>query len=253
MYDVDDSLIHYVKDGDLAGYQNEEDAELFREAFIEAYLNPLINADSELPSVPMPNPDMPLLKNNSRSVPPIDPENDISVFSIVDTMAYLAQDPPITRQYCEKTAKNKDYQSLKRYTINWYWNKILDVIDKNGGRIPTEEEEPGTYKFYSRFFNVYGLLWMAEAFGETQDKLKEAMDAVLKADHDTFDSSCIVFRQYIPFERIVQLFDNPHGWLIDEDLESMMSFRKRDGMPYIAKGMKYEFERALHKQGIYLE
>ena len=257
LFDVDDALIHYIPDGDLGSYPVAEDAELFRDAFRKTYLDPLILAQDRATSPGSPDPSRPLLRKKGSDIPPIAPEDDIALIDLIDVMCFLDQNPPVTRQYNagrdDPGIERLIYGTPKAAAVAWYVDKYRMVVQNHGNRVLNEDEEPGAYGFYMRWLSEYGLLWLAEVLGEKPEKLMEAMDAALTAGQDCVDDRCNAFRKVIPYERIVQLYDTPGGWRIDDELKGLITINKEDGTPYVTEGMDRQFEQALDKQGIFID
>ena len=178
--------------------------------------------------------------------------DDIPVKSMIEIMTYLDTVPPITADYTAGRTDNgvdlRGYKSQKEHMIVWFLGQSAGSRVFSYTRQVSNNSSKATY---NRFANPYGLLWLAEALGEDSDTLVRAMDAALSAGKVSPNRRCGAFRKIIPFDRILALLGNPTNWRIDKQVEMFLDI-KPNNRPTVALGMREEFNRALHKEGIYL-
>lgn len=170
-------------------------------------------------------------------------QDDVRIEDMISALLYLDPKPPLTTEYSQVHGNRGPDVSGYKSQKDCMYIALNEQLSN----------DPGLSAAYGRLTNPFGLLWLAETLGEERSALKAAMDAALVSENDSARKICDAFRKAISFERIQQLIDNPRGWSIDQGLEMFIDFKKRDGMPFIAKGCKDDFTRAINKEGIYYD
>lgn len=170
-------------------------------------------------------------------------QTGIRVEDVINSLVFLDPNPPLTVEY-SKTHGDRGivisgYKSQK--DCMYY---MLNEQFRNA---------PGLDAAYDRLVNPFGLLWLVETLGEELNVLRASVESALASENDSAKKICNAFREVIPYERIKQLIDNPRGWHYDQSLEMFMEFKKRSGLPVIAKGCMDDFKRAINKEGIYYD
>lgn len=112
----------------------------------------------------------------------------------------LPEHCPISDEYEAATSKPGPvawYSSQKEHLIGWF----------------NEADGPGVYNrktfnrgaraAYQHFQCAPGLLWLAEALGESRERLQVAANEAIAAGRAA--SQCAAIRRHIPWERVVEL------------------------------------------------
>lgn len=166
------------------------------------------------------------------------PKPDIHVLDMVGFMEYLEPVPPVTAEYSVTRRLSKiaaEYKARggtqKSHMIGWFAQQPT----KGSGAYTRRRGNESSRMAYDRFLNHYGLLWMAEAFGESEDALREAMDAAIAAEKIDYRLRCNEFRRIIPFDRIIELFLRPDGWRYDSRIFPLLDFDEETGAPFVSE------------------
>lgn len=174
---------------------------------------------------------------------------DVHVDDLVEFMLYLEPEPPITTDYCKRrTWKGKKpvdvalYQSQKAHMCLWFDGQPT----QGAGEYSRSKGNESSRVTYDRFMNPYGLLWMAEAFGESEDRLRVAMEAALNEKNHR--NRCNAFRRIIPFDRLLELFVEPGRWRYDVDVKPLLEFDGETNAPYVPEENDMAFMEILKKE-----
>ena len=144
---------------------------------------------------------------------------DIDVGVLSEYLRYLDPDLPVTRELDQWGTKGW-YKTQKMHMVLW-----IDSQSTTGsGNYTRSEPNSSAKKMYNRFLNPGGLLWMLEALGEDEAKLREAVAEAVKAEDISIRRRCTAFRKVIPFERLLELYNNPHGWHYDPLITPYLKF-----------------------------
>ena len=205
LFDVDDAQIHYIEGGDLGSYPTWQKANEYRKAYATQYLEPITYRPAK--DIPLGGIYGSVLAAEEKTEPP-KPVVDMPVQSLLDAILNFDPFPPMTvetgRAHPELEMGLARYPSQKAGAIKWLQGLVKRK--KTSGRAAYNEKQ-----------NLLSLLWLAEALGEREDTLKTAIDTAM-ACH-TIPERCEAFRKVIPFDRIIALVDEPHGWLIDSAIK----------------------------------
>lgn len=243
LYDVDDSLIQYIDGGDIGALKTEEEAAEFRAKYILQYLDPLAFHKNDGKTGVCIRMEPVFLPKWQPKTAKSKTDKDMPVSELADYLLLFDPNPPTTVEYCRKYTdmnSNLRYPSQKACTVYWL----------NGKEV---EELPSIKAVYDGIASVFGLLWFAEALGETPNTLKAAMSAAVAAKENATSGICDAFRQFVPFERIKTLIHHPENWQIDPALTMLVEYKQKDRVPYISKGCKTDFMRILRQEGIYFD
>ena len=201
LFDVDDAQIRYIEGGDLGAYPTLREANEFRRAYTQKYLEPIAYRPSK---------DVPLWGvTESEIVPEEKPEEpkptvDMPIQTLLDAILALDPFPPTTvetsRAHPELEMGLARYPSQKEGAVKWLQGLVKRK--QTSGRAAYNEKR-----------NLLSLLWLAEGLGEKQDTLKKAIETAM-ACH-TMPERCDALRKVIPFERLKALVEEPQGWRID--------------------------------------
>lgn len=208
LFNVDDSLIRFPDD-DINDDMTDEEIEQANAKFADEYLVPLIHT-------------MPGLDDPGKP--------DLHVEEMFEVLSMLEPHPPITS---ELDCWESQYPSQKGHLLDWF---LCQPIGGGTGEAFTYTRKKGnesTRTAYNRFMNPGGLLWLAEALGENENTLREAVAAAKKAEEGNFRARCTAFRKVIPFERIVELIKQPKGWLYCPAILPMLDYDEENGQPFI--------------------
>ena len=152
------------------------------------------------------------------------PIDDIDVTLFAEMLQYLEPHPPVTEElHCWR----KPYQSEKAHMTGWF---ICQTGTNGNGAYHRDKGNSSARTTYNRLLAPGAMLWIAEVFGEERRRLEEAVNAAKEAEKIHWRKRCNGFRSVISFDRILELMDNPDGWLIDERLRPYLD-RNEDGYP----------------------
>ncbi len=138
---------------------------------------------------------------------------DIHVLEMIDILSLLDPLPPVTKALDAWGTVARDQ---KDHMISW----LATQNSQGYGAYTRIKGNESTRTAYNRFLNPGGLLWIAEALGESEEKLREAVEAAREAGKINYRSSCAAFRKIIPFTRIMELLEQPEGWIYDKGIQS---------------------------------
>lgn len=130
----------------------------------------------------------------------------ITTAELLKVITKLAVAQPLTDAY----AQSKRLERIGRPTP-WYVSQkqhLLGWLGEYGGAGFYGRKQPGqdAQFFYNHFRCPEGLMWLAEALGETQNRVTSAIDAVDTAGANP-SSKCGSFRRVISWERIAELLE----------------------------------------------
>lgn len=160
-------------------------------------------------------------------------KEDMDIEMFADTLCVLEPDTPYVQA---QDIWGSPYWSQKAHMVRW----CRDQVNARGkGPYSRSKPNHSARTMYNRFNNPGGLIWMAEALGETREALREATTAVLLMEETNKRARCNAFRAVIPWERIMELLENPSGWRLDPALMPFESFDDK-GYPVVGDFEKYE-------------
>lgn len=150
-------------------------------------------------------------------------KDDINVLQFAEMMCYLEPHPELTTKL--DRWKNP-YTSEKAHMCIWFGSQETTGSGSyiRGG--PNSSAEVA----YNRLLCPGGMLWIAEALGETPQRLKEAVQAARKAEKKHWRARGNGFREVIPFSRIYELYQHPEGWIYEKKLLQLIE-RDEKGYP----------------------
>ena len=163
-------------------------------------------------------------------------EVDLNIYDMIEIMSFLEPNPPITKALDKWGTVGTDQ---KGHMLGW----CSAQPTKGKGAYSRSKGNESTRIMYNRFLNPGGLLWMAEALGAKEQTLRQAVDAAIAAEKTDYRNRCKAFREVISFDDIVDLINEPQGWLIDERIVPLLDFDDETGQPYL----KEECEDALEE------
>lgn len=163
---------------------------------------------------------------------------DINIYDMIEIMAFMVPEPPVTKEIDLWGTVAKDQ---KGHMIGWCSSQPT----KGKGAYSRSKGNESTRTMYNRFLNPGGLLWMAEVLGENEAVLRKAVKAAADAEKVNYRNRCTAFREVIPFDRIMELVDNPDGWMIDKRVLPLLEFDAETGQPYLREDCEEELERIL--------
>lgn len=148
--------------------------------------------------------------------------DDINVLEFAEMLSYLEPHPPLTEKFYQVT---KPYPSEKAHMYFWFEGQTTT----GSGSYARGEPNNSAKTTYNRLLCPGAMLWIAEALGETPEKLNEAYQAT-ETEKGHLRSQCKGFRNVIPWERICELYQHPEGWLYDKKILQFLR-RSEDGYP----------------------
>ena len=147
---------------------------------------------------------------------------DIDVVVFSEFLRYLEPDLPVTRAL-DRWGTKGWYKSQKMHMVLW----VDSQSTKGSGNYTRSKPNASAKRMYNRFLNPGGLLWMAEALGENTETLERAAKAAAEAEQSVENGTrarAAAFRKVIPFERVLELFNNPRGWRYDAAIRPYLEF-----------------------------
>lgn len=138
-------------------------------------------------------------------------ESDRRSVSAADLLRVVDQLPvrqPITDAFERQRA---DSRQSSRNPRTWYGSQKEHLhgwlAEYNGpGAYGRRDHHGDARQFYQRFQCVAGLLWLAEALGESPEVLRAAV-ADIDVAGSRNASQCAAFRRRVPWERIEELLE----------------------------------------------
>ena len=138
---------------------------------------------------------------------------DIHVSEMADILSQLAPMPPVTKALDAWGTVARDQ---KGHMIGW----LVAQNSQGFGAYTRSKGNESARTAYNRFLNPGGLLWIAEVLGETETNLRKAVEAAKEAERINYRSRCTAFRKIIPFDRIMELLNQPERWIYDKGILS---------------------------------
>ena len=166
-------------------------------------------------------------------------EKDIHVLDFCEVLTLLEPMPPITRLY---DVWGSEYPSQKAHMVHWFSSQPT----KGGGAYSRSKPNESARKAYNRLLNTGGLLRIAEALGEAPEAVRAAQSAA-EIVRD-FRREAKTFREIIPFDRILELIDNPDGWIFDPTLVPIMAQDAETGEPFVLEDKEEEYRTILEEE-----
>ena len=139
---------------------------------------------------------------------------DVGTQEFADMLSFLAPHPDET-------------ELLDRWGSQYTSEKANVCLWLRGQAVPSARTA------YDRLLSPGAMLWMAEVLGETPENLKAACLSATKAEKVFWRNRGRGFREVIPFDRILELYQNPDGWKYDERLLPLIR-REAQGYPTAA-------------------
>lgn len=125
----------------------------------------------------------------------------MTVNDFIKVMQKLPAHTPISEEYEDRLGQNSGHwwSSQREHMIEWY------KVQKNTGTGPYTRKTPNrsARTTYQRLNCPSALIWMAEALGEDEDRVREAAEAAVQEPKKLRRSGII--RRVIPWSRIYQL------------------------------------------------
>ena len=165
--------------------------------------------------------------------------HEIPTEQLARHLTYLDPEPPLTK---ELDKWGSHYQSQKIHMYSWV----------NGQQYTGEgaySREKGNQKasvMYNRLLNPGCLLWLADALGEKENNLREAVRAA--SEKDDYRQRCAAFRAVIPWDRICQLYEDFENWRYDKKIIPLLALDERTGYPEIKPGQRKKYLKILHDE-----
>ena len=164
---------------------------------------------------------------------------DITVTKLAVVFELLDPLPPVTVELSPPTKRRPNQKA------HMYWWFLSQKTEGNGGYSRIIENQ-SSQRTYNRLQTVPGMLWIAEALGEDEKKLREAFAASEAFEKRDPGKRCAAFRELIPWARIAELLHDPSGWRIDPALKPHIAYWKGD--PYIKPDSKKACKEIIDKE-----
>ena len=153
--------------------------------------------------------------------------NDVNIKEFAEMLLYLEPHPEQT----EKLHRwKKPYTSEKAHMCLWFGSQETT----GSGSYTRSSPNSSSRVTYNRLLCPGGMLWIAEVLGEGQERLQAAAQAARAAEKKNWRDRGNGFREIIPFDRIMQLYQHPENWIYDKRLLPYMR-QGEDGYPVPSK------------------
>lgn len=173
---------------------------------------------------------------------------DVTVLHFAQVFVVLEADTPVLRELDRWGFPKNLYADQKEHMIDWY---LAQTEATDSGKKYTRKEANYSGRVtYDRLRNPGSLLWIAEAFGEDEQTLRTAVEWEVADEKAHRNNRGIGFRQIITFDRILDLYRKPEGWLYDQEAVDWLTFDKRYGMPTVKRGLVRKFEEKFHTSAL---
>ena len=127
---------------------------------------------------------------------------DMDVLEFARRISRLSIDTPLANKYDEEYGQRSDrwWSCQREHLTVW----ALHYPTKGKGNF-THEPSNSSKKMYNHFGRPETLLWLAEALGVDSKLIEEVIGEI--SNHNNASTRCRIIREYIPFERILELLD----------------------------------------------
>lgn len=159
-------------------------------------------------------------------------KNDIDVQEFAEMLCYLEPHPPVTN---ELDHWRNPYTSEKAHMVLWFGSQET----KGSGSYTRNAPNSSARTTYNRLLAPGAMLWIAEALGETPERLRAAVKSAREAEKEHWRNRGAGFRAVIPFDRIYELCGHPEGWRYEKRLLPLLH-RDEQGYPYPTDEKRYE-------------
>ncbi|WP_368909690.1 hypothetical protein [Streptococcus sp. oral taxon 061] len=127
---------------------------------------------------------------------------DMDVLEFARKISRLSIDTPLANKYDEEYGQRSDrWWSCQREHLT-VWALHYPTKEKDNF---THEPSNSSKKMYNHFGRPETLLWLAEALGVDSKIIEEVIGEI--SNHNNASTRCKIIREYIPFERILELLD----------------------------------------------
>lgn len=127
---------------------------------------------------------------------------DMDVLEFARKICMLSIDTPLANKYDEEYGQRTGrwWSCQREHLTVW----ALGYPIKGIGNF-THEPSNSSKKMYNHFGRPETLLWLAEALGVDSKLIEEVIGEI--SNHSNASTRCKIIREYIPFERILELLD----------------------------------------------
>lgn len=127
---------------------------------------------------------------------------DMDVIEFARKICMLSIDTPLANKYDEEYGQRTGrWWSCQREHLT-VWALHYPTKGKDNF---THEPSNSSKKMYNHFGRPETLLWLAEALGVDSKLIEEVIGEI--SNHSNASTRCKIIREYIPFERILELLD----------------------------------------------
>ena len=127
---------------------------------------------------------------------------DMDVLEFARKICMLSIDTPLANKYDEEYGQRTGrWWSCQREHLT-VWALHYPTKGKDNF---THEPSNSSKKIYNHFGRPETLLWLAEALGVDSKLIEEVIGEI--SNHSNASTRCKIIREYIPFERILELLD----------------------------------------------
>ena len=127
---------------------------------------------------------------------------DMDVIEFARKICMLSIDTPLANKYDEEYGQRTGrWWSCQREHLT-VWALHYPTKGKDNF---THEPSNSSKKMHNHFGRPETLLWLAEALGVDSKLIEEVIGEI--SNHSNASTRCKIIREYIPFERILELLD----------------------------------------------
>ena len=127
---------------------------------------------------------------------------DMDVIEFARKICMLSIDTPLANKYDEEYGQRTGrWWSCRREHLT-VWALHYPTKGKDNF---THEPSNSSKKMYNHFGRPETLLWLTEALGVDSKLIEEVIGEI--SNHSNASTRCKIIREYIPFERILELLD----------------------------------------------
>lgn len=163
-------------------------------------------------------------------------------FNVMQFAAFLEMLEPFPKLTAELDTWGTREQSQKAHMVLWFQAQT----GTGSGAYSRAVGNTSAKSCYNHLLNTGALVWIADALGENPETVRRAVRESIKAERINYRRRCTAFRAVIPWRRICELVENPHGWRFDPALSEFITWK--DNVPIIKPNKRTQFRKVIEKQ-----
>lgn len=172
--------------------------------------------------------------------------SDIDIMEMVRVFTYLDPKPEIAMRLDRWGVRHYPHQ--KAHCMEWFTSQAQGHRIGRGEVREVETNQSGRL-CYNRLKNTGMLVWISSVFGVDESLIEKAVTATAPYQKRTeLQASSIAFRKVIPFDTIIEGYNNPSKWKYDPAMKDYLVFddagnvdESKSDMFHIIKMMDREY------------